>query len=205
MFKKTILNENGAVVSVLLIILLSLLITVGIYSTEHIRTIHSVDVDLQQALRDAVRTATYCVNVESQANREPMIEAEHAHEVFRFNLAKNLMLNPNTLEPLESSGLTEPPYYEFIVYNGSDKYGVIPLIKYTSNNPMGISLSYNELNPFPQTFSISDSIQVGQGLGVIDTELDRPGCIAYVSSGMKPIIVDEKAGARWAAAKIVRR
>ena len=194
-------NENAAVTSILILLLMPVFIWAVFTTLDHSFAVNNSDINLQQAVSEGVRAGTMCINKTSQAHNEPLIEADTAHMVFSQILARNFELDLLTLAPKEGSGLKSAPEYTFIVYNGSDKYGVSPAVKYTSSDQEGILL---ENNGFPQSFAIYPE-DIISGTGDLSTNFEAPGCVAVVRVTAPNIGPGESEIARWAAAKIHKR
>jgi len=193
-----ILRNQKGIASILFLVLLPFFCLATIAFMEHTRSVYGSDLDLQQALNSAVRSAAYSVDELSQAHNDPMVVSETAHLVFRHELASNLGLDSN-LAPTEHSGIKNPVNYVLIVYNGDNPYGLKEGVKYSSVNPAGEEFA----GSLPCTFTVIETdILVGENDGIL-TELDEPGCIAVISADFKPLIKGESTGVRWIAAKVV--
>ncbi|MFZ5898324.1 MAG: hypothetical protein ACOYU7_03935 [Bacillota bacterium] len=191
-----ILNERGAVGTVMLLLLIPLFIVGLLLTMEHPRLVHGADIDLGQAVADATRAAAMCVDERSQANGQPRIDPDRAHETFRRMLAANLGLSDVTLEPLPGSGMKAAPSYILVVYNGDDTW-MPGARKYSDGG--GVDLpSYG----FPQAFTIS-SDDIAYGSGERSVTLRAPGCVAVVRDTVKPVARPEGVKAtRYAVAEI---
>lgn len=177
------------------------LLLIGILlTTEHPRVLQGGDIDLGQAVSEAVRAAAMCVDDASQANGTPRIDPEQSHLVFRRILANNLGLSEATLEPLPGSGMMSVPSYVLLVYNGDDTY-MSAAREYTL-----IDGTYFQadilLTGFPQDFTVSND-SIVPGTGEITMTLTAPGCVAVVRDKTKPILTGNAEPVRWAAARIV--
>lgn len=189
-------SEKGNALTVVFLIILPLIVMFTIASLEHNRAVLGTDLDMQQALNDACRSAALCVDPLSQAHNDPMIIPDAAHLVFRHILQENLGLDDN-LNPTEHSSMKSQVNYVLIVYNGQNEYELEEAKKYSS----GTGEKFN--GNLPQTFSITSAdIKLGESEG-IKTELDKPGCIAIISADLKPVITGDSSGIRWSAAKII--
>lgn len=191
-------SQRGNFVTVSFLILLPLLLMFCIQSLEHSRLVYGSDLDLQQAVNDATRSAAMSVDPLSQAYNDPMINPDQAHMVFKHVLAQNLGLGED-LTPTDQSGI-ESIQYVFFVVNGSNNYSLPEGVKYSSIDPLGSS--FNETLPGEFTVLSGDIIE-GEGEG-IRTSLNKPGCIGMVIADLKPMYKAESQGARWAAAKILK-
>lgn len=195
-------DERGIVLTVMLLILLPLFIWAYVCSSEQAQVTYQVDIDVQQALEDATRCAAMCMNEQAQANADPMIDCDRANEIFKAVLAMNLSLDPDTLEPLENSGLRAKPEYVLIVYNGQDNvYGVDRAMRYTSDSSTGSMYSCENSVSFPVNFYITGE-DITADTGDIVTSLNSPGCVALLNVSLAPVVSGEYDGTRWAAAEI---
>lgn len=185
-------SQRGNMATVLFLFLLPVMVMYLIVSLDHTRAVFGTDIDMQQALNDACRSAALMVNPLSQAHNDPMIDPGKAHDVFKDILSSNLKLNED-LTPKANSSIANIEYV-LIVCNGENHYGLPEGMKYRSAGDEEFSCL------LPITFSLSE-------LGVegdISTVLDQPGCVAAVKATLKPIIgKQEKIGVRWSAAKIL--
>jgi hypothetical protein len=186
-------SQRGNISTVLFLFLLPVMVMYLIVSLDHTRAVFGTDLDMQQALNDACRSAALMVDPLSQAHNDPMINPDKAHDAFKDILSSNLKLNED-LKPKANSSIANIEYV-LIVCNGGNDYGLPEGMKYTSAGDEKFSCS------LPITFSLSE-------LGVegdISTVLDQPGCVAAVTAILKPIMGKrETLGARWSAAKILQ-
>lgn len=190
---RNILKSEKGYATIMFLIMLPLIFLFMIASLDHTRSVLGTDLDMQQALNDACRSAAMMVDPLSQAYNDPMLDAKKAHMAFRDIMASNLKLN-NDLSSDENSPV-ENLEYTFIVFNGQNDYDLPQGWKFSNTNPGGTEI-YGTL---PRVFNDSD-------LGVdVRIELDRPGCIAVASANLKPVIgKQESTGVRWSSAKILR-
>lgn len=196
-------EPRGLTFIILLLFLLPVLLGFMYVSLEHTRIVYGSDVDLQQAVEDAVRAAAMSVDAVSQAHAVYLIDPDKAHEMFRYTLAYNLGLEPTTLAPQQNTGLVESPSYVLLIYNGNNEYGVSACRKYTSTNPYGTDLVCDEV-AFPKEVAIGSDIVFGSG--ELSTVLESPSCVALVEAKMTDIITGENAVvSRWATGRIVSR
>lgn len=183
-------NERGSTVTILFLILLPLAVLFLIASLDHTRVVFGTDLDMQQALNDACRSATMMVSPLSQAYNNPMIDPDKAHMAFRDILASNLKLNDD-LTPRENSPVTDVEYL-LVVFNGVNSYEIPAGKVYSETNLAGTEFS----GGLPYETELGENIYV---------ELDAPGCIAIATANLKPIIgKQESTGVRWSSAKILR-
>lgn len=184
-------SEKGNALTVAFLIILPLIVIFTIASLEHSRAVIGTDLDMQQALNDACRSATLCVDPLSQAYNNPMVDPEKAHEVFKNVLASNLGLN-NDLSPQDAS-LIKDINYRLVIINGENDYGILQGKAYPSEIEFETTLPY--------TITQDD-------LGLekeINIELDSPGCIAIVTATLVPILgQQETVAVRWSSAKILK-
>lgn len=186
----------------MLLILIPLLLAGIILTTEHPRILQGGDIDLGQAVSEAVRAAAMCVDDASQANGIPRIDPDRAHLMFRRILAKNLGLSEVTLEPLPGSGMKSAPSYVLLVYNGDSTY--MPIAREYSFLDGSYSQADLSLTGFPQDFAVGKD-SIAPGTGGITTTLNTPGCIAVVRDKTTPILSGNAEPVRWAAARIVTK
>lgn len=200
LIRKVLTDQSGAVITVMLLILIPLLLVGMILTTEHPRILQGGDIDLGQAVSEAVRAAAMCVDDASQASGTPRIDPDRAHLTFRRILAKNLGLSEVTLEPLPGSGMKSVPSYVLLVYNGDGTY--LPAAREYSLLDGSYSQADLSLTGFPQDFAVGkDSIT--QGAGEITVSLNTPGCVAVVRDKTMPVLTGNAEPVRWAAARIV--
>lgn len=187
-------SQRGNISTVLFLFLLPVMVMYLIVSLDHTRAVFGTDLDMQQALNDACRSAALMVDPLSQAHNDPMINPDKAHDAFIDILSSNLKLNEN-LTPKANSLITNIEYV-LIVCNGGNDYGLPEGVKYTSAG----SEDFSCLLPF--TFSLSE---LGIEGDIISTVLDQPCCVAAVTATLKPIVgQQETIGVRWSAAKILK-
>jgi len=198
--KGSLLDERGMVMVVLLLIVVPLMVAGILLTAEHPRSVHGADVDLGQAVAEAVRAAAMCVDDASQAHGDPRVDPDRAHATLRYILARNLGLSDTTLEPLEGSGMLSASYV-LVVYNGDNAW--VPGAREYAF--AGGTCSERDLTSggFPETFAVEpDGITRGSGERAVT--LDAPGCVAVVRATVRPVLLRENTEAvRWAAAKIV--
>lgn len=202
MIRKVLTDQSGAVITVMLLILIPLLLVGMILTTEHPRILQGGDIDLGQAVSEAVRAAAMCVDDASQASGTPRIDPDRAHLTFRTILAKNLGLSEVTLEPLPGSGMKSVPSYVLLVYNGDDTY--MPAAREYSFLNGFYNQADMSLTGFPQDFAVGKD-SIAPGTGEITTTLRSPGCVAVVRDKTMPVLTGNAEPVRWAAARIVTK
>lgn len=172
----------------------------SIVSLDHARVVLGTDLDMQQAVNNAVRSAALSADELSQAYNDPRIDPDTAHMVFRHELASNLRLDEG-LNPGNGSGMEGAVEYVFVVFNGENEYGLPEGVKYSSGNPSGEIFS----SSLPAEFGITeDDILIGP-TGTLRSTLNKPGCVATIKGDLKPILGQQRnTGIRWASAKIVQ-
>lgn len=189
-------DEKGAVITVLLLILVPLLLAGIVLSVETPRLVRAADPDLGDAVAQAVRAAATCVDDASQANGDPRIDPDRAHEMFRRTLARNLCLSDVTLEPLPGSALASTPVYELVVFNGDN-----PFVPTGKAYPGGGLLT----GDLPAAFAVGDMYVTPGGSGT-EVVLDAPGCVAVVKAVALPVFGFQGGEVvRWASGKVVQR
>lgn len=195
-------DERGFV-SIFLVILLPMLAFLIAGTAQYSRFVTESYADLGQAVAEAARAAAYCVVERSQAEGEPRIDPDRADMVFVSVLAKNLGLDPVSLEPLPNSGMAKAPSYILVVYNGDDQYASAGK-KYMFD---GMSLAVEDLfgAGFPQGFAVSKNDVVPGGAGARITTLEMPGVVAVVTARVKGVMGSDTDTTRWAAARIVKK
>lgn len=99
---------------------------------------------LKESLNRATKAAAFQITLPSYAVGMPVIDPAEADAAFREYLARNLRLDPLTLEPLEGNArLKSAPNYTLYVYNGPFPYRYVNAeygIDITLNNPTAIGL-----------------------------------------------------------------
>ncbi|GAF24686.1 aspartate-semialdehyde dehydrogenase [Moorella thermoacetica Y72] len=195
-------DERGFA-SLFLVILLPLLIFLIASTGQYSRFITEADADLENAVAGAARAAASCVVERSQAEGNPRIDPDMADMVFVSVLAKNLGLDPVSLEPLPNSGLAKPPSYILVVYNGDDRYA--PAGKKYIFDGTGLAVEDVAGAGFPQGFAVSKNDVVPGGAGTRVTTLEMPGVVAVVTGRAKGVMGSDTDTTRWAAARIVKK
>jgi hypothetical protein len=200
---KGLTRDERGFVSIFLVILLPMLAFLIAGTAQYTRFVTESYADLGQAVAEAARAAASCVVERSQAEGDPRIDPDRADMVFVSVLAKNLGLDPVSLEPLPNSGLAKTPSYILVVYNGDDRYAPAGK-KYIFD---GISLAVVDLAVagFPQGFAVSKNDVVPGGAGARVTTLEMPGVVAVVTSRAKGVMGSDADTTRWAAARIVKK
>jgi hypothetical protein len=183
-------SEKGNALTVAFLIILPLIVIFTIASLDHATAVFKADLDIQQALNDACRSAALCVDPLSQAYNNPMLEPDKAHEVFKKVLASNLGLNED-LTLNDTSSIKDINYRLFIV-NGENDYGILQGKMYPSEMEFETSLPYT---------ITQDDLGIEEEINI---KLDSPGCIAIVTATLEPILGQQETTAtRWSSAKIL--
>lgn len=136
--RKTLKSERGFA-TIMFLIVLPLIMVFLIASLDHSRSVFGTDLDMQQALNDACRSATMMVDPLSQAYNYPIIDPDKAHQAFTAILASNLRLN-NDLSPKENSPVKDLEYVFFVINGGKPHDSLINVpdkVVYSSDNPLG--------------------------------------------------------------------
>jgi len=198
-------NEDGFVV-IWVLLFIPIFIGITIFTLTHTQVVTGADIDLQGAINSAVTAAAGQVTDDSQAAGTPKIHSARAHTAFRTELARNLGLNENTMQPLSGSMIASLPDYVFIIYNGDDTFSTRGALRATKYSFQGGTLSSGSLitSGFPCSYTISDNnILLGTG-GSIDVNLDYPGVIAVMRITQASIYGNEDLNiVRWGSAKVV--
>ena len=187
------------------LLFIPLMMLAAAFAVSQTQAVTGADVDLQGALKSAVKAAALQVTVDSQANGIPRIGADTAHNAFRQKIAENLGLDA-AMSPSPGSLLGWKPDYVLLVYNGDNTFfagGAVSAYRYSFQD--GVLTSGNlVLSGLPKTFRIIDNnIEVGVG-GERDVTLDKPGVIAVINEKQIKIMGKEEMEiTRWAAAKVV--
>lgn len=191
-------DRKGGVISIIILILMPLFIIAMAGVTEVARSNHS-SVDLQGAIDSALRASASRVDKKSQANADTRIDPVSADATFRHELARNLGLDDATLIPLVDSGIAEPPAYQLVIINGTNKYMPEGYVVTYDGGYSAVEISTGDL---PVKCGVSDSgINVG-GNGTYQTTLDAPGCVAVVKIKAKAVLTSDYENVRWGAARI---
>lgn len=188
------------VIVFLLVMSLLLAVIEGVSATS--TSVFSADVDLQEAVAFAVKSAALSVVPVSQADGKPRIDTAKAHMAFRDTLARNIGLDPTTMVPLANSLYSTPPRYWLVVYNGYDDYTDGAKIFYFD----GVTAveSGFPYSGFPAKFAVSPSMITSGAGGVRTVTLESPGAVALVAADARKIIGQGTLESwRWAAARII--
>lgn len=200
---KGLTRDERGFVSIFLVILLPMLAFLIAGTAQYTRFVTESYADLGQAVAEAARAAASCVVERSQAEGDPRIDPDRADMVFVSVLAKNLGLDPVSLEPLPNSGLAKTPSYILVVYNGDDRYA--PAGKKYIFDGTGFAVEDVAGAGFPQRFAVSKNDVVPGDAGARVTVLEMPGVIAVVTGRAKGVMGSDADTARWAAARIVKK
>lgn len=212
LIKKLVKDEDG-IATIWFLLFIPILLMMSIYSTTQIQAVTGSDVDLQGAVNFACRSAAMQVNEASQAEDDPRINSDKAHEVFKKLLAENLNLYTDSLEPRQGSFLVQKPDYVFIVYNGNNDFsssGALSYKKYIYENGSLATeiIPVSDIN-YGRNFYIIDSpgIDIKQnnndGTQCLTTKLNSPGVVAIVDIEHKNLSGKQSLKiTRWIAARI---
>lgn len=196
-------DQRGAAL-VVTVLLLMLLLSAAVWQLDLGTAITHTELDLQEAVEQAVRSATNQVTDESQAKGSPRIHTEDAHAAFRLFLAERLALDPTQMSPRQGSPVAGRASYILIVYNGDDfgvHGGAQPAYQYEFDSDNFTSYPLSDLG-MPKQFAITeDGIAYGAG-GTFDVTLDTPGCIALVKASLRSPAGGTVDVTRWASAVI---
>lgn len=197
-------SEKGFAVIIVFLLVMPVLLAaiegVSAFST----AVFTSDVDLQEAVAFAVKSAASSVVPEAQADGKPRIDTVRAHMAFRDTLARNIGLDPAALTPLTNSAYNKAPTYWLVVYNGYDDYAFgAKLFYFDGTNVAESGFPYGG---FPAKFAVSSTgITSGSG-GMRTVTLESPGAVALVSVEARKIFGQgTETPWRWAAAKIVNK
>lgn len=197
-------RDDRGVALVLLLLIIPLLIIVFTSRLEYSNVVTSIELDLQESLKKSIKAAANQVTERSQAEGNPRIHSDQAHEAFKVILADNLKLNPVSLAPMPHSPLASPPAYSLVVYNGDNAYGATGARAAYQYEYDGSSLSSYPLSDtgFPQRFTVSESgISYGTG-GTFDVVFETPGCVVVLSAELKTITGKTVRPVRWASSSL---
>ncbi|WP_338826352.1 hypothetical protein MTBGP_11640 [Moorella thermoacetica] len=203
---KRLLKDHRGPALIWFLIFLPVLMLVMAYLADYTQATTESDIDVQRALEMAVRAAAMQVTTDSQAAGHPRINIVAANIAFRRELASNLGLDANTLEPLKGSAMKTRPDYVLVVYNGDDAYaagGALAAYKYVFSGG-GLAGGAVAAVGFPYTFGMTSRDILPGGGGVVQTTLDMPGVVAIINTSVTKILGKTSiTPIRWAAAKIV--
>lgn len=203
--KGLIRNEDGFVI-IWVLLFIPIFIGITIFTLTHTQAVTGADIDLQGAINSAVTAAAGQVTDDSQAAGRPKIHSDKAHIAFKTELARNLGLDINTMQPLTGSMIALLPDYCLVVYNGDNDFsarGAQRAIKYSFQNGV-LSSGALIANGFPCSYAITDNnILLGTG-GSIDVSLDYPGVITVIKVKQASIFGNKDLNiVRWGSAKVV--
>lgn len=202
--KNRLSDDAGATLPImfLLFIPMFVLIIVGVFGIT--MAVGTADVDVQDAVSIACKSAALNINEAAQAEGLLRINSLAAHQEFRKMLTRNLALNEN-LKSINGAYLGKPKYW-FVVYNG---YGTIVapealpahLFYFDGNVVTETNLTYNGL---PADYSVDENgIRSGIG-GIRSVHLECPGVIGLVKIQANHVIGTEPIWVvRWSAARVV--
>ncbi|OPX94074.1 MAG: hypothetical protein A4E53_00121 [Pelotomaculum sp. PtaB.Bin104] len=196
---KELILDNRGVFSVFFMMIISLMILILISDVEIPRDKHGSDIDLQKAIEQAAYAAANGVDTTSQANNTPYVDPVKAHAYFRHFLAKNLLLDDVTLEPLGNSGLKSAPQYELLIVNGNNPY-VSKGYFYDSQASEG----YVDVD-IPITLGIDEDGIDLSGAGYRQTTIKSPSCVTHIKAELKEVIAENgnREAIRWAVGRLV--
>ena len=195
-----LINEDGAAIVIIFLILLPLLLITNVYYNEIERLSTGSNVTLKNNVALAAKAAAQSVDSISQANGKPMINPAKAHENFKRVLMKNLRLDSN-MDPISGSPISDRVDYYLLVCNGENPFGLAEgiIYKYENGSIQTFTLSTGSL---PKDFGVNNNFSVNSdGKNVT---LDAPGVIAIVKAAIRPVAIsDQTETTRWASAKII--
>jgi hypothetical protein len=194
--------QQGAA-PLMFLILLPLFLLIMSASINMVNTTTVSDIDVQNGVSVACKSAAMRVNSQAQAKGLIRINPANAHESFRHGLAENLGLDESTLEPITEQYSKKPKYW-LLVYNGYTDYEEkAKLYYFNGTNAVESNLP---ANGFPASFAItSTGITTGEG-GNYTVELTTPGTIALVEMEANRVAGDKRIiTQRWASARIVAK
>ena len=198
-------NQQGIGVVIVFLILVPLLFFMMVSSITNANLLQSSDMDIQEALVMAVKGAAEQVDVTSQAEGNPLIDPQKAHEVFRGILMENLGLD-NNLEPITKKYLAKSIKYSTLIYNGNKNYTLFNV----NNSNVNGTLNIEEKNYDGTNIELKNDIYIS-GINIKDTsdpgsihiKVKEPTIIAVMQIDCKDILRGENITiTRWAAAKV---
>ena len=169
-----LINEDGAAIVIIFLILLPLLLITNVYYNENERLSTGSNVTLKNNVALAAKAAAQSVDSISQANGKPMINPAKAHENFKRMLMKILRLDSN-MDPISGSPISDRVDYYLLVCNGENPFGLAEGIIYKYEN--------GSIQTFT-TLAACRRIHVNNNFSVNsdgkNVTLDAPGVIATV-------------------------
>jgi hypothetical protein len=204
--KGLILEERGVAALFAVLIMIPLLLAVISGSSGLVASVTGTDVDMQEAVAFACKSAAASVHPAAQARGCVRIDSALAHATFRDILARNMGLSADTLDPLPDSLYASRPRYWLVVYNGYDDYASSGAFgaRFYHFNGSAVSEGSLPYNGFPAFFAVSETGIVSGSGGTFTVRLDSPGVVALVESEAKRVIGKEPIRAqRWAAARVI--
>lgn len=195
-------NESGNALVVFLI-MLPLLIMIITASIEITDTVTVSDIDVQNSLANACKSAAGQISVASQANAAPRINSQNALDEFTKSLQYNLRLDENML-PLPGTHYKTAPEFWVLVYNGYSDYAwdganLVDYWRFDGTNLIRESFAASGL---PASFFVSEG-GIGSS-GNYRVDLATPGVVGVLRIekrnvlGAVPVVVT-----RWASARII--
>lgn len=184
------------------LLFLPLLLLLTVFTVEYTRATTVSDINVQDTLAFAAKSACMAVSPVSQANGTPRIQCDAGYNNFKNLLQKDLGLDSN-MNPLPGSPLKSRPDFMLIIYNGDNTYAGDGADGGKKYSYIGGTLSTSSLvaTGFPSTFSIAP---LHGGSSAFTVTLDSPGAIAVINAqGTQITSADNLNTDRWTAAKIV--
>ncbi|WP_459195609.1 hypothetical protein [Wukongibacter baidiensis] len=182
---KLIKEEEGAIGSIIILILIPILVYILISAPNLARYQRATNTVLQNAVDYAVKDAATMVDEESQALGEPRIDYAKAKERFLESLAYNI----NAYS--EEGSSFEDVEYSLLIYNGDDKYkgydgGKIASYAFFTKDDSVIT---NSIDGFPVKLGITeDGITDKLYETDINVSVDRPFVLAVVKARIVSIL-----------------
>ncbi len=210
--RNLISDENGAALTVFLLLLIPFLILMMISRTEINNILSETDTTLQNAVSVSTKQAAMMVDIESQSKGDPRISYEKSIAEFKKQLKYSLALDDN-FSGLDYSSVNEVKYW-VLIYNGDTLFsGYNNENKVSSyayyNNQNGIEEEYitNTITGFPKDLWIADDgIKDSEVSNSVKVTLKAPCVLAVVRGEIKPIMTNNAQNVtRWALAKIVKK
>lgn len=225
---KSFLNDNqGAVVSALVILIIPMIVIGMINLTESTNILRGSNTTLQNAITLMARQSAMMVNKESQAKADPLIAHKKAHDEFSYQLQATLGKDIDGLTTtIDVSSLK----YYMLIYNGRNTYKGISIntsgkitggsnkeypseVKsyayYNYTNGGASPILDNTISGFPKVLFIGkDGIfnEQDENNERIKITIKEPGVLLVLNADINPIMTDKKENVtRWAYAKIVKK
>lgn len=189
-------SDEGNAFTVLLIFMIVALVLAAIIPLEGLRTVNGADITLKEGVAESCRAAAMCLHQKASVENVFVVDPIRAHRKFRSMLAANLEVG-TTLQPGSSSGFTGDIEYELVVVNPENDFA--ESMVFSSSNPGGQTIPCPS---FPVTFTVGEDGVRSYGDGV-EVTLTKPGCVAVVTAGIRPVLKqDANIVFRWAAAEL---